>query len=376
MLKKIKLRSLLANSWVLLFLALLVAGGLTFLLYKYLNDRETKLKAEMDAHNVTAKVDVVVPARDADVGTPLSNDDFVSRDIEADLVSDDMIRADNFEQYRKSHLVKPVRRGLPLRASDIDALRGRDFSDILPPGQRALTVEIDTVNSTALMLRPGNRVDVYWVGTVFHVDHSSDDKKVAQLMMPDALVLATGQDVRHRDAGEADDTAQQEQANANSSAMSRQQGMGYTTVTLQVPIDHVARIALAQKIGGLRLILRNSDDKGRDGPSLVQESDVFIDPAQGTATVGGGPARPVVELIAGGGADSTALVPQGMPPGTTTSTSTSAPRPGNATAQTAPAPASSQTQSQSQRPSSLYEQANAIAQQLQKAVAPGTSKQN
>jgi Flp pilus assembly protein CpaB len=141
MLKKINLRSLLGNSWVLLILAVLVAGGLTFLLYKYLTDRENNLKAEMAARRVRAGIEVVVPAQDSPIGTPLSNGNFVSREIAPDLVYDDMIRADAFQQYRSSHLVKPVRRGLPLRAGDIDALSGRDFADRVPLGQRAITVE-------------------------------------------------------------------------------------------------------------------------------------------------------------------------------------------------------------------------------------------
>lgn len=361
MLKKINLRSLLGNSWVLLFLAVLVAGGLTFLLYKYLTDRENKLKADLAASRVKAGVEVVVPAKDAPVGTPLSSSDFVAREISPDLVYDDMIRADNFQQYRASHLVKAVRRGLPLRAGDIDALKGRDFSDIVPVGQRAITVEIDTVNSTALMLRPGNRVDLYWVGKVYHQNQTSDETRMAQLMLADVLILATGQDMRPRDAGEA---AEQDQANANSSAMSRQEGMGYTTVTLQVPVDEAPRIALAQKVGGLRLILRNSDDKGTDVPLLVKEGDVFMEVGGKRAKEAAGPS---VEVISGGGnATGGMVVPQSMP-ASTAQDKPSAPAPANA-----PQPSSTLPT----RQPSLYEQANAIAQQLQKAVAPSTSKQN
>lgn len=367
MFKKIKVRSLLGNSWVLLILAVLVAGGLTFLLYKYLTDRENKLKADLAARRVRTDVEVVVPAHDLPVGTPLSSSEFVTRPIESDLVYDDMIRTDDFPKYLASHLVKPVRRGLPLRSGDIDALRGRDFSDILPVGQRAVTVEIDTVNSTALMVRPGNRVDVYWVGKVYHEGQASDEKKMAQLIMPDVLVLATGQDMRPRDAGEA---AGQDQANANSSAMSRQEGMGFTTVTLQVPVDEVPHIALAQKIGGLRLILRNADDKGADGPALVKESDVFMDPDR-TTTNGAAPV-PGVEVITGGGVNSTVLTPQGTP-SATQDTSAVASTPAN------PAQASSNAPSDpaaATRQPSLYEQANAIAQQLQKIGGHSTSTQN
>ncbi|WP_345815554.1 Flp pilus assembly protein CpaB [Paraburkholderia sp. PREW-6R] len=363
MFKKIKLRSLLANSWVLLFLAVLVAGGLTFLLYKYLNDRETKLKADMNTNHIRGGVVVVVPQQDAPAGMPLSSDNFVGREIEGNLVYDDTIRADNFEQYRNSHLVKAVRHGLPLRAGDIDALHARDFSDVLKPGTRAVTVEIDTVNSTALMLRPGNHVDLYWIGKVFHLDHSSDDKKIAQRMLSNVLVLATGQDTRPRDAGEA---AQYDQANANSSAMSRQQGDGYTTVTLEVPVDDVPRVALAQKVGGLRLILRNSDDKTADGPALVQESDVFIDPTRGRPGGSTAAAPPSVEIISGGSMNtSSVLITQGQ-------STTPVQEPRSTPAATAAIPGSASPQHQP----SLYEQANAIAQQLQKATAPGASKQN
>lgn len=348
MLKKINLRSLFANSWVLLFLAVVVAGGLTFLLYKYLNDRENKLKADMSAQRVHAGVQVVVPANDVPVGTPLSSSVFVAREIPTDMVYDDMIRPEDFPKYRAAHLVKPVRRGLPLRTADIDALRGRDFSDILPPGTRALTVEIDTVNATALLLRPGNRVDLYWLS-----------KKIVQLMMPDVLVLATGQDMRPRDAGEA---TQQEMTNPNSSAMSRQQGVGYNTVTLQVPVEDVARIALAQKVGGLRLVLRNSDDKGNAGPPLVQESDVFVDPALGSTSPSGMRAsHQFVELITGGGMNNTSVP---VSPAEQTTPAQDAPAAAKATAD-APPP---------QRQPSLYEQANAIAQQLQNAAAPNTSQ--
>ncbi|MFM0241150.1 Flp pilus assembly protein CpaB [Paraburkholderia phytofirmans] len=366
MLKKIKFRSLLANSWILLFLAVLVATGLTFLLYKYLSDREKKLKDDMSAHRVRAGVVVVVPARDVPVDTPLSSSDFVAREIDGDLVYDDMIRADNFDKYRMSHLVKPVRRGLPLRAADIDALHGRDFSDVLRSGTRAVTVDIDTVNSTALMLRPGNRVDVYWIGKVYHQDHSNDDTKVAQLMLANTLILATGQDMRPRDAGEA---MQEDPANANSSAMSRQPGIGYTTVTLEVPVADAGRIALAQKIGGLRLILRNSDDKGANGPDLVQENDVFVDPGHGRLS-SSGPAPKTVEIIAGGSSNSsTVLVSQGP-------STASAEEPQKTAPAAIPASVDQPMPASPQRQPSLYEQANAIAQQLQKATARSTSKQN
>lgn len=365
MLKKIKFRSLLGNSWVLLILAVLVAGGLTFLLYKYLTDREAKLKADLAANRQRAGVEVVVPAQDVPFGTPLSSDQFVAREIAPDMVYDDMIRADDFQQYRMSHLVKAVRRGLPLRAGDIDALRGRDFSDMLPVGQRALTVEIDTVNSTSSMVRPGNHVDIYWLVKQQGV---SEEKKMAQLVKANVLVLATGQDVRPRDAGEA----QEQDSSSNPMAMQQQANVGYGTVTLQVSVEDAPRIALAQRIGGLRLILRNADDKGTDLPANVKENDLLGPvPEKGGVAVPVPVPVPVVEVIAGGGASNSVLVPDGNP-STAQSTPAATPEPANTAKASGNSPSDPANAS---RQPSLYEQANAIAQELQKAGARGASTQ-
>jgi pilus assembly protein CpaB len=125
----------------------------------------------------------------------------------------------------------------------------------------------------------------------------------------------------------------------------------------------VPRVALAQRIGGLRLILRNADDKGSDGPPLVQESDVFIDPTRGAPTPGGGQAAQVVEMISGGGSNGgSVLVGPGPQPAPAQSTRTEG------------AAAAAPQSETAQREPSLYEQANAIAQQLQKAVAPSPSR--
>jgi pilus assembly protein CpaB len=342
MLKKIRFRSLFGNAWVVLFIAVSIAGSLTFFVYQYLVDRETRLKAEMSGRQTRAGVAVVVPNRDVPAGTPLSSNDFVSRDIAADLVYEDMIRVADFDAYRASKLVRPVLHGRPLRTADLDALRGHDFSDVLPAGQRALTLEIDTVNSTASMLRPGNRVDVYWIGT--SLDPSSgasrqpDERRMIRLLMPDVLVLATGQDVRPGSADDAQSAAGSGRANAN-----------YSTVTVQVPSPDAARLVLAQRVGTLRLILRNSDDKQTGLPFKLAEGDLFPSAAAPRDAS-------LVEIITGGSSSgATTFVPGAADDR----------RASPAAANTSPAPATASNPAAPAAPTSLYDEANAIARQLQ-----------
>jgi pilus assembly protein CpaB len=364
MFKRIKIRSLLGNAWVLFFCAVLVAGGLTFVLYRYLSEREMRIKAEAAGHQQRAGVEVVVPSRDVPAGTPLSSGDFVAREVAGDLVYDDMVRVEDFDTYRTSHLVKAVRRGRPLRAGDIDVLRGRDFADILPAGQRALTLEIDTVNSTATMVRPGNRVDLYWVGKnpdpqpvsvqsgPSGTSGQSGDGKAIRLLMPNVLILATGQDIRPRDAGEAMERADNPQSADN-----------YSTVTVQVPIADAPRIVLAQKVGSLRLILKNADDATPDVPQKLTEDKLFANAG------GSGGNASLVEIITGGGSTATTLVPGG-PSDAMPAAAGASPR-----ARTPVAPASDNALSGAPRPGA-YEQANAIAQQLQKLDTRTTSDRN
>ncbi|HEY3598004.1 MAG TPA: Flp pilus assembly protein CpaB [Paraburkholderia sp.] len=352
MLKKIRFRSLFGNAWIALLVAVLIAGGLTFFVYQFLVDRESRLKAEMSGKQTRPGVAVVVPNRDVPAGTPLSGNDFVSRDIAPDLLYDDMIRVDDFATYRSSKLARAVLHGRPLRTGDIDALRGRDFSDIVPAGQRALTLEIDTINSTASMVRPGNHVDIYWIGT--RVDTAAgasrppDEGKTVRLLMPDVLILATGQDIRARDAGEALETADNPRANTN-----------YSTVTVQVPVSEAARVVLAQKVGSLRLILRNTGDKSNGVPAKLAEGELFP---------GGRRETSAVEVIAGGGSS-----------GPTSIAASAAADVRNAPVTARPTPPSSAGPSNPAVPprqASLYDEANTIARQLQQREPRNAPDQN
>ncbi|MDN7452309.1 Flp pilus assembly protein CpaB [Burkholderia cenocepacia] len=352
MLKRINYRSLFANTWVMVGMAVALAGGVTWITYRYITASEARIKAEAESRTQTRGIAVVVPRADVPAGTPLSSDVFVAREIESDLVYDDMLRVDDFEQFRLATLARPVRRGRPLRAADIDALRARDFSDIVPAGMRALTLQIDTVNSTDSMLRPGNRVDLYWLGKnpdPLGKQSSSGDQAIL-LLMPDVTVLATGNDTRARDAGEA----------ARDGVASEQ----YSTVTLQVPVADAARIVLAQKVGTLRLILRNSDDRNNAIPGRLDEKALFATVRRDESA----PDAAVIELITGGdGRSSTSLL--AVDPAGHADVATEPGRADNAVppARRAPAPASPDARRDRH---SAYRQANALAKKLQAESNP------
>lgn len=344
MLKRIKIGSILGNPWALLLFAALIASGLTYLAYQYLAAREERLKESM-AQQRQAGVQVVVPVRDIEAGTSLSSGVFAMREIPPDLVYDDMVRAEDFAALEASQTIKPVLRGRPLRRADVEALRGRDFSDRLAPGQRAVTLEIDTINSTAKMVKPGDRIDLYWTGTPRVVNSEGatrEEPRMIRLMLSNVLVLAVGQDVRPRDAGEALDD------------QDGRRRTEYDTVTVQIAVEDAPRVALAQRIGGLRLLLRNADEEGFTVPTGLNESNLFS---------AGGEAERAVEIIAGGMGRQMVRVPDEAEPARRTG-------PSGPSAPSTAAPAAAP-----QAPThSLVDQANAIVQQLQERAPQGQNR--
>lgn len=282
MFKRIKIGAILGNPWLLLCLAVVIAATLTYVIYRYLSVHEAQVKATLTQRQHVAGIAVVVPVRDVPAGTPLSGDLFAAREIAADLVYDDMIRAGDFDAFIDSRITRPIPKGRPLRRADVDATRALAFSDRIPAGQRALTLEVDGVNATARMIKPGDHVDLYWIGTrpVRSGSSEAGEQRVARLLQPDVLVLATGQDVRPRAADEAVDPAHDAQRT------------DFDTVTVQVPSEDAPRLALAQRIGGIRMLLRNTRDTAAPRSAGASEPGLFADATAGDATS--------VEIIAGG----------------------------------------------------------------------------
>lgn len=269
MLKKIKIHSIIGNPWVVLVIAVLVAGVLTLWIYRFLSGREAALKEQLAAQlNEGRRVAVMVPVRNAAPGTVIDGNGFAAREIPADLVYEDMILASSFDKVANLRLVRQVRQGQPVRRADVEALQSRDFSDLLKPGKRAFTIEVDMVNSTAKMLKPGNHVDLFLI-SASSPTAAGTDKQTARLLMSDMLVLATGQDVRPRDYGEA------MQAQAAEGAEGTETNPDYDSLTLMVSPEQAARLALAQKVGSLRAVLRNAADKTATPQIAVSEHALF-----------------------------------------------------------------------------------------------------
>ena len=326
----------LKSPWVLLVFAVALAAVVAYIAYAYLQQREERIKQDMAASNSkrqTPKVAVVVPRDDARVGVVLEQSLFVSREIDQDLVYPDTVLAADFATVRGQRLARPVLRGRPLRVTDLQAPEVHDVATVLPAGMRAVTIEIDSVNSIAQSLRPGHRVDVFLMSKAVKARESDAGEaslNQATLFMQNLAVLATGQEFQ--DIGAQD--AERINKMARPGEIEGQRDKGFDTITVLVSPAEAARLLVGQKMGNFRVALRGAKDDRTIALRPLTGGDVLPAPASSKVSGGG------VEFIVGGKSSGNAtlastLVAMGLPgaPANAGGTATATSRPADVKAQ-------------------------------------------
>ena len=126
----------------------LIAGAIGFgvvaalLAMLYLNAREAQLKAKYEQDQST-QVKVIVANTDLTKGQEISTNLFSLRSVPTQFVHDDAVFPSQFEAYIGRSIVANLGRGKTLLKSFIDEDFPRDFSDIIHPGKRAMTITVD-----------------------------------------------------------------------------------------------------------------------------------------------------------------------------------------------------------------------------------------
>lgn len=291
-----KLMSRATSPAVLLLLSAAMAAGVAALAYGYLQKREQSIRAELvekSRSKAVRKVEVVVPGADAKAGTLLNTSNFVSRPVEEDLVYPDTILVNDFASMEGMRLARPVLRGRPVRLSDLQQPEVHDVAAVVPPGSRAMTIDIDNLNSIAQTLRPHHRVDIFLVSRAPRPARGvtlTDERTLEQatLFMQDMTVLATGRDFQDVSAPNAEQATKMARPGEVEGTTER----SFDSVTLLVSPQQAARLMVGQRLGSFRVVLRGKQDHDTLAMRPLRGSQVM--------PLGSGGSGAGVELIAGG----------------------------------------------------------------------------
>jgi len=232
--------------WLLALGAAVVTG---FGARAYLRASESAARLAMEQR--FRPVPVVVARSDLPPGSPLAPDTVAVRNMPADFLPSNAVRAAHAADVLGRTVAHAMRAGEPIQTPLLTARNDAPLSRRIALGRRAVTIAVDESSAVAGFLRPGDRVDVRWRGGGEPL-----------LNVP---VLATGPRVMAGDEG-----------------IDRGD---YSTLTLELTESDARRLAEATS-SDLRVVLRNPSDTGE--ASLMRA----LPPR---------PPAPTVPLIVGGG---------------------------------------------------------------------------
>ncbi|MEC8328396.1 MAG: Flp pilus assembly protein CpaB [Pseudomonadota bacterium] len=241
------------KNWVLLFVSLLLGGIAAWAVGQYLKVKEGEIQQQYSRTDIV-KVPVVVAVGPLSKGDLLTPDKAVVREIPQDYVPDDAIHPNDFGLIANKMVLNDVQPGKPILLSYVPKSGEEQFSDILKPGRRAVTININENNSNANMLMPGDYIDLY-------LSQKQSDKSL-HLILERVTVLATGrQSISEKDKLKKSIFGETE---------------AYSTVTLDLSTMDAGRVSLAQEYGSFVALLRNRKDELKVSSTLIKEADVFL----------------------------------------------------------------------------------------------------
>ncbi|GAA6208298.1 Flp pilus assembly protein CpaB [Cognatishimia sp. WU-CL00825] len=142
------------------------------------------------------------------------------------------------QESRPRYVLRPMEPGEPVMAIKVTA-PGADagLTSRIAKGSRAFAIRVDVASGVSGFLRPGDRVDVYWTGSV-EIGDSREDRDFTKLIQAGVDLIAIDQ-------------------TANAEGV---QGTIARTVTVAVKPQQVAALAQAQNTGRLSLSLVGAQD--------------------------------------------------------------------------------------------------------------------
>ena len=239
---------------------LIASGGLGWLAFQALNPA-TSVATEAQIQTVR----VLVAAQPLQTGVLLKDSDLREREVPADQVPEGaiVVGPDAMAEVRGAMLRRYLDTGSPLIRGEVLRPRDRGFlAAVLNPGARAVSIAVDARSGASGLISPGDIVDVILTQEFQRGDTPAGRRVVAETVLSAIRVIAVDQQI----AQGAMSPAVEPGGNANRVAR---------TVTLQVTSEQSERIAVAERLGQLRLAVRSVE---------TQEGEIRVSANQQDAT--------------------------------------------------------------------------------------------
>lgn len=221
--------------------AVLAGFGGWYLTQNYITSEVTAHKQSFEQKQNA--VQVVVAAHDLQVGDIIDLGSAQIRSIPQTYIGADAVSPDNFSAYLEGRQVKHrLRSGEPILKVHVSNLQVEGLSSLLGPGERAITIPVDTQDALSGFLKPGDAIDIFVT-----VKDGALERTAALLQK--VKVLATGIDV--------DDGIEEKNQKK------------FNEITLAVSPLQATKLIHSQSVGDLSVLLRRSEDKSSEFEEYV-----------------------------------------------------------------------------------------------------------
>lgn len=247
------------KSWGLLIGALVIGLLAFFAATVYLDNREASMRDSILGRAGEVK-SVVVATQNLAAGDVIGGDNMAIAEVGADHISAAVITPEVFDDYNGQILKVPLSAGEPLLAHSVQGQLIERFSDLIEEGERAVTIEVNTLTSNAGLLAVGDFVDIFLKG---EFNNSSEASLVP--LFERIRVLAVD---RHP-------LLTKEQEYRSQDFFEEEEGLDYSSVTLALGSDNANDLAFASSQGDVVFLLRNAKDERRVNYDLVDPKSLF-----------------------------------------------------------------------------------------------------
>jgi pilus assembly protein CpaB len=257
------------TSWIFLGAAL-VAGGLAFWLSQLYLARQEEIIRHDVAGSQRNLVEIVVASKALSAGEVVGNGTMALGRLPAAYVSARFVTPSRFDAVKGKVLLRDKAAGEPLMVDDVAGVAVERFSDLLKPGERAVTLEASELKSNSGLLLPGDYIDLF-VLPQFHDSSGDHDQSLVPVLQHVRVLAAGAQALRAKD---------QEYQTLD------QRDTRYSTITVAVDVLDAEKLILARKGGDIAYLLRNSSDDAADPATVLSLSAVMGRPERSTQDAG------------------------------------------------------------------------------------------
>lgn len=223
-----------------------------YLVYNYLRNSSDALEKKYAERAMKDMVNVVVAGSNLPAGAVASNQTMAIRKIPKGFLPAGYVTPEAADQYWGRKVVVPMQGGTPLSSAFLETHVFTPFSQTIEKGLRAITIPVDEVNSISGLLRAGDHLDLYLTATDPFLPVQGQSSQVVLPLLQDLQVQATGQLTK-------EETENRNKLMATNSNVTHNR---YATITVAVSQENAQKLIMAEQVGKITAVLRNTQDKG------------------------------------------------------------------------------------------------------------------